>query len=830
MSASLLELVLLGWLPGALIFRLPHGDRDRRAGLPFETRAFWAVVVSVAWSVAACLVLAAVHRYSFLRLLVATGGLAAMLLAVYRGRLRYSTRAPRPTGASALPLLLVVLGAWLYFPPSEYVMGGKDPGVYLVEGVQIAQRGALRIADPDVAAVPAPLRDLFFPSHDVPWYYGTRFMGFFIGDPGDGTVFGQFPHVFPASIAIGYGVNGLSGARQTIGVWAILGLLAVYVAAVPLVGRAGAFGAAALLGLNVVEVWFAKYPTSEVPLQALLFASFAAYAEMLDGNRRFFGPLAALLLSLQLFLRFDAIMAVAAVVGAAAIAGFGRQRLGRGFMFVLVPGAIAGIWYLAVPLQAYSVGFFGYFRNSEGWPLVAAALVAAGAARLMARSERIAAAMRAVIPIALASALAVLAVYAYFFRHAGGRLAYGDAESLRSFAWYVTRAGLASAVAGFAWSLRRSFWKNPALYLAIATYAVVFFYKARVVPEHFWMMRRFLTVVLPGAMIGIAALAAAVATMAAHAAARRRAPVAAILTIALLLPFAFVFRANAAPIVGYVEYAGLIPHLERLASEIGDDDLLIVESRNASDLHVLALPLAYVYARHVLVLNTPRPDRAQMAAFIGWAQARYSRVLFLGGGGTDLLNRQITATPLDSERFQVPEYASALNAYPSGVRHKEFDFGLYRLDATPQPPGDAIAITIGRLDDLRVVRFNAKELRPDTHTPFRWTRDASYVLLMPFRDSYRTLTVWMSTGGRPRTAAAPAVTLSLAGTVLGTVTPVDAIEPYTLAIPPDVAARATKDEDAATLRFQVPPWNPHVVLGAPDDRQLGVIVTRVEVR
>ena len=40
-------------------------------------------------------------------------------------------------------------GTWRFFPPSEYIIGGKDPGVYLNEGVQIAQRGALSPAGPD---------------------------------------------------------------------------------------------------------------------------------------------------------------------------------------------------------------------------------------------------------------------------------------------------------------------------------------------------------------------------------------------------------------------------------------------------------------------------------------------------------------------------------------------------------------------------------------------------------------------------------------------------------------------------------------------------------
>ena len=62
---------------------------------------------------------------------------------------------------------------------------------------------------------------------------------------------------------------------------------------------------------------------------------------------------------------------------------------------------------------------------------------------------------------------------------------------------------------------------------------------------------------------------------------------------------------------GHVEYAGVIAKLEGLAAKATDRDLLVVESRNASDTHVLALPLAYIYARNVLVLNSPRPDKTR---------------------------------------------------------------------------------------------------------------------------------------------------------------------------------------------------------------------------
>src|SRR5206468_1461268 len=129
----------------------------------------------------------------------------------------------------------------------------------------------------------------------------------------------------------------------------------------------------------------------------------------------------------------------------------------------------------------------------------------------------------------------------------------------------------------------------------------------------------------------------------------------------------------------HVEFGGVQARLERLASRFGPRDLLVVESRNASDLHVLGLPLAYIWGRPALVLNTPKPDPLAFSEFIRWARGRYDTVYFLGGGGTDLLSREVAVEPVGSERFQVPEYESLLNAYPTHVRHKEFDYGIYRF-------------------------------------------------------------------------------------------------------------------------------------------------------
>ena len=116
------------------------------------------------------------------------------------------------------------------------------------------------------------------------------------------------------------------------------------------------------------------------------------------------------------------------------------------------------------------------------------------------------------------------------------------------------------------------------------------------------------------------------------------------------------YARDARPVMPTSSIAGVIPRLETLAATIGDRDLLIVESRDASDTHMLAPPLALIYARNVLLLSSPLPDKAVFAPFLDWARTRYDRVLFIGGGGTDLLSPAWGMRAIASERFQLPEY------------------------------------------------------------------------------------------------------------------------------------------------------------------------------
>ena len=826
MLAAAAKLLVVAWLPGAILFRLPIADRDRRAALAAEERLFWQVVLSLCLSLTVVMALAAVHRYSFSRLLAADLLVSIALALGARGRLRLD--APRPTASALVLVIVAALGCWRFFPPAEYVIGGKDPGTYVNEGILIAQRGTLVYRDPLVAEVPAPVRDLFFPSVEQAEHYGTRFMGFPILDPRDGAVVGQFPHVFPASIAIGYGIDGLSGARHAVGVWAILGLVAVYLAGARLLGRTAAALAVTLLALHVIEVWFARYPNAEVVMQALLFGAILANARAHVDGDAFFAPVAAALLVLLLFLRIDAVLAIGAVVVANLLAFLRGRPIHWSFAAVLAAGAALGAWYYGGPMRAYAYLPAQFIFNLQTWHRVALGAAAAVLAATLYAGRRRASAAQAVtgaLPAIVSVVLCALAIYALFFRVPAGKLALENAFALRMYAaFYVTVPAVVAALIGYVLVARQRFWRDPALLLTIAVFCVFFFFKIRIVPEHFWAARRFLPVILPGTLL----LACAAATWGLRQRGWRRLASGAIGAAFLVLLAAHYVRA-ASPVMAHVEYAGIIPELEQLAGRIKDDELLLVESRDAgSDAHVFGLPLAYIYARNVIVLGSARPERTAFASFLDWARRRYPRVYFLGGGGTDLLSRQWTARSVASQRFQVPEYESAFNAYPRGVRRKEFDFGLYELLPAVDSPGIWFDLDVGIRDDLHVVRFHAKEQVEGRS--IRWSQRQSFVSVPAMPADSRELVLVMSSGGRPQAAPPADVTVYLNDRLLGTVRVGSGFRPYSLGIPADVAAAAAQSAEPARIRLVTPAWNPHTVLGSGDDRELGVMVDRVQVR
>ena len=828
MIRNTLAILLIVWLPGAVLFAVPKWDRARRAALPAEERLFWHIVISLAWSLAVVLVLAASGAYRLEWVMTVNVLVIALLLSLARGKLGYSGTARAPTASALVPVVLIVLAAVRFFPSSEYVIGGKDPGGYINQGVLIATRGSLVIHESEVAAIPAPVRTLFFNAHGNKEYFDNRFMGFYLQDPETGAVVGQFPHLYPASIALAYDIGGIRGALGTVGFWAVLGVVAVYFVGARLIGRPAAFAAGVLLSFNLAEVFFGGYPNTEVVMQALLFAAILACARAHQDGDAFFAPVAGVLAALLIFLRQDAPLAVGAL-GAAVMAAWivDSKRPRIGFIVPLTVAAVAGWLYWSGPMRATFWRTQMVLYRVPTWAIVGGVVAAVAGIALAFRlnglkSDRV----RRAVPMAVVAVLIALALYAWFLRQPGGRLTDFDAAAFRTFVEvYAFPLGMILALAGLPIVMLRRFWHDPAFMAVTAVFAGVFFYDLFIIPEHLWMARRFLPVILPATMLFAAA--AALGTWERWP--RGPQVIRAIVGVIVLIILGQQYRIAAAPAVSHVEFKGLVDHVDELAKRFTDRDLVIVESRDSGDVHVVAIPLAYIHGRRVLVLESAVPDKAMFEAFLHDATKRYDRVFFLGGGGTDLLSPGIRATAVTNVQREAPSFIqSPWNAYRGGIRAYKVDYSLYRLEIA-QAPASGFSLDVGFEDDLQVVRLGGKEITEGR--TFRWTGRQSFVSVRGLTGREREVVLVLQDGGRHE-AAPPAVVevyVADAAEPLGRITVKGGFADYRLPIPPE-ALKAMMASTGRQLRLVTSVWKPSEFSASTDTRDLGVMVDRVEIR
>ena len=420
--------LLIAYLPGALIFRLPLAERSRRAALSAEERVFWAVAISLALSSIVAFALAATGRFQLERLVLVNGGISLTIGLLWRLKLRFGGETPRPTWTVGAPLVLLLLAAGTFFlvPPAEYINGGRDPAVYFNSGIQIAQRGSLLIDDPLVRSVPPQHRELFFrPEPPDATFDSSRFLGFFVLDQEAGTVVGQFPHLYPVWIAIAYETYGLTGARYVHGLWGVLGVLAVYLTGAALFGRRAAFAGAALLAVNVAQVWFARYFCVEMIFQALVFAGVLAYIRAHVDGDRFFAPIAGILIGLTPFLHITGVVAIGALGLAALLGRYGGQRFLASFALPLaVATGLAAVYYLTVLATYTPLWYFGSLRPEH--VVVIAGALAVVALAFAAGRPMFAARVRQWLPPVATTALWILAVVRPL--HPGEGRAPGDAR------------------------------------------------------------------------------------------------------------------------------------------------------------------------------------------------------------------------------------------------------------------------------------------------------------------------------------------------------------------------------------------------------------------
>jgi hypothetical protein len=586
-----------------------------------------AAVLGVGLLAWAGLVLADAGRY---RLLGAVGlaGLAAAAIGLVAWRSR-----PRPRLGADGPSLAVLLGvglvaAFLFFPGFSYGVG-KDPGAYVSHGMAIARTGSSGLDDPAIVRSRVPAVEVMREDPEA------RFPGIWIKDRDAGRSIVQFYHLWPALLASGFQAGGYTGLANVTPVCGLLAVLLVVLAARRAFGLVAGAVAGLLLAANMLEVWHAKYPSSEVFTQLLIGGALLGVVLAIKTGWRPAAGAAGLLLGLVYLARADALLLLLLACGV----GCALLVTGR---FDARAGWFAAGLAVALPyglLQAYVLARRYTLANLvPDFPVVLAAIVGAlalavllgrvapgvgrwGVRQLERRRTQLVLGATLVAAAALLLALGFLRPWLFepvYIVINGRRARSYDEASLIRLSWFLTVPAFGLALGGLALvALRR--WRAAAWTLVLPALLLLplYAYRAAVSTRLLWWTRRFVPVILPGLIVLAAVALGAGLTLAAGSGRWRRAVQAgSALALASLLA---VFLSQSLPLRHHQEHNGSFETTQRIARAAGGRQGVFLWQQASGGLYEISYLFGgpvWMQQGQVSALLPRRPSPAYVQSFV----------------------------------------------------------------------------------------------------------------------------------------------------------------------------------------------------------------------
>jgi hypothetical protein len=598
-----LEILVLLFLPGACVVAAALARKKISCLEGRSEFLFLSVAISFAASSVVGLILAYLGLFSLpgLCLILAVMSLLPFFLA--RAAPPGAFILLRRGKSAALPLLLVlILAGILFFRPVEYIFGGWDPGVYVNTAVHLARTGSLTVADP-WAAVRTP-DDRLAISHQHKYGFLERYPGFRYGPPGSRILIPQFYHLWTVWLACAYGLLGLHGMFYLTPFLGLLSLLAIYLFGRELWDKSSALLAVLLLSLNIAEIWQARFPTSEILAQFLVFSGVFSFARYLRLQEKFWAWTSGLILGVFLLSQISSaliLVPLAVFFYCRWFLSFRNSDLAFSWPFSLLLLLSLGHHLFLGKTYAASI-LPPWIRDNPSllsFPIVA--MIALAGARLLplALRQRLAQSAKGKpARIAAAVALAVLLWFAYFVRPYLDP-ANQDAANLVEFGWLVSPWGLALASLALLRETYRDRRSAAGFFLLLVIcFAGNFLWRQLVHQHYLWAARRFSVIAVPGAVL----LASRLLTDFP----RGRAAIWRIVSPVAVVLLVFSTARMSQVIWRHDEYRGALDFCDRLSGRMGEGAVVVVWSDAFTD--KLPTPLDLAYRHQVVPLYRFDPD------------------------------------------------------------------------------------------------------------------------------------------------------------------------------------------------------------------------------
>ncbi len=482
---------------------------------------------------------------------------------------------------------------------SEHLLTDRDPGVYVTTARWLADRGSLLVDGAIGAFSGVPGIDGLSQG-----YYAVR---------SDGLVYTQFQHGLAVILAIGHWIGGDWLLLKTVGVLSG-GVVAAFFAFSRTVLRPWwALAATTGIAVNLVVLHFGRDAYSELLLMVFLYGGLWLLDRALRADRPVVSFLAGLALGGMAMVRIDAWMILAGLflflfIDVWSAADDWKHRIGTVTVPVVtgivVTGAI-GVVDLLVASPRYLQDLL---PNVYRIGAVLAVVIGGGLlVSVLAKPWRwfgaaVGTRRRRIIGTGVAAFIILGSVFLYFIRPAlfversfaafdiieyyqrlnglplDGSRRYWE-MSLHWQAWYLGIGALVAGIVGWAWvsgevitgRLRRI----APFFFMFSLVTIAFLWRPANTPDHLWMMRRFLSITIPGfvlfGFVGIEHLLPTVKERWGRAVAMA---IATGLVLVLLIPPAIF----AAPLARSTTQVGMYGVTSDVCEEMGSDAAVLVLS------------------------------------------------------------------------------------------------------------------------------------------------------------------------------------------------------------------------------------------------------------
>jgi len=421
---------------------------------------------------------------------------AAIVFGIFSG----NVSGCRPSKGTVSALLLAVIAAGLFFRPVPDIIGGRDPGVYFSTGVNIARTGSLFIKDTSFKHI-----DKSFYDRNFLYDYEARMFlpGFYLTDYKKGIITPQFYHLYSSVIALFYELGGLKFALYATPFIGLLSILSVFFFLKNFVDEKLGLIVIGMLILTISQVWYSRYLNSEIMVELCCFSAVWLF---LKAKKSFSGlfSLAGLVFGLVFFARIDSVLFLPCLLVLSFWILLNPEKIKSTGLFV----SVSFLVFLLSQIYAYNcakVYYVDRFLNKvvSKWPWICVlmlVLFCIGYWLWRNRSRVIKSVNIRAFIVFNAVSLVVFYILSYFL------FGYKPADW---FIWYLSPLGVIMGLSGFMLLALRnkidSFEKIAVilfLQVSLLTWFFVYFPAPRIMPDHFWAIRRFSAVALPIMVIG----------------------------------------------------------------------------------------------------------------------------------------------------------------------------------------------------------------------------------------------------------------------------------------------------------------------------------------